>query len=64
MYAALIDGVDGVRLLDPETRASATKEQASGADQVTVVPSRLSQAVGGRVKGPVVPGAGYRLWWL
>ncbi|WP_431043079.1 serine hydrolase domain-containing protein [Streptomyces sp. P1-3] len=42
MYAALIGEVDGVRLLTPETLASATKEQASGADQVMVVPSRFS----------------------
>lgn len=43
MYAALIGEVDGVRLLDPGTLASATKEQASGADQVmVVVPSRFS----------------------
>jgi CubicO group peptidase (beta-lactamase class C family) len=42
MYAALIGKVDGVRLLTPATLASATKEQASGADQVMVVPSRFS----------------------
>ncbi|MEU9395959.1 serine hydrolase domain-containing protein [Streptomyces sp. NPDC048324] len=42
MYAAVISDVDGVRLLTPETLASATKEQASGADQVMVVPSRFS----------------------
>ncbi|WP_189320244.1 serine hydrolase domain-containing protein [Streptomyces flaveus] len=42
MYAALIGEVDGVRLLTPETLASATKEQASGTDQVMVMPSRLS----------------------
>ncbi|MFG2856084.1 serine hydrolase domain-containing protein [Streptomyces mirabilis] len=42
MYAALIGEVDGVRLLDPGTLASATKEQAGGADQVMVVPSRFS----------------------
>jgi CubicO group peptidase (beta-lactamase class C family) len=42
MYAALIDEVDGVRLFTPETLASATKEQASGADQVMVMPSRFS----------------------
>ncbi|MDC0769268.1 serine hydrolase domain-containing protein [Streptomyces sp. HD] len=42
MYAALIGVVDGMRLFTPETLASATKEQASGADQVIVVPSRFS----------------------
>lgn len=42
MYAALIGEVDGVRLLDPGTLASATKEQVGGADQVMVVPSRFS----------------------
>ncbi|MGI5197743.1 serine hydrolase domain-containing protein [Streptomyces sp. CA-288835] len=42
MYAALIGEVDGVRLLTPETLASATKEQASGTDQVMVMPSRFS----------------------
>jgi CubicO group peptidase (beta-lactamase class C family) len=42
MYAALIGEVDGVRLLTPETLASATKEQASGMDQVMVMPSRFS----------------------
>ncbi|MGW0824204.1 serine hydrolase domain-containing protein [Streptomyces sp. NPDC002845] len=42
MYAALTGEVDGVRLLTPEILTSATKEQASGADQVMVVPSRFS----------------------
>ncbi|EOT05763.2 esterase [Streptomyces noursei CCRC 11814] len=42
MYASLIGGVDGVRLLTPETLASATKEQANGKDQVLVAPSRFS----------------------
>lgn len=42
MYAALIGEVDGVRLLTPEILASATKEQASGTDQVMVMPSRFS----------------------
>ncbi|MFF5829333.1 serine hydrolase domain-containing protein [Streptomyces bacillaris] len=41
MYAALIGEVDGVRLLAPETLASATKEQASGKDQVMLIPSRF-----------------------
>ncbi|MEU6709299.1 serine hydrolase domain-containing protein [Streptomyces wuyuanensis] len=42
MYAALIGDVDGVRLLAPETLASATGEQASGKDQVLMFPSRFS----------------------
>jgi hypothetical protein len=42
MYAALIGEVDGARLLAPETLASATKEQASGVDQVLLIPSRFS----------------------
>ncbi|MFI9566432.1 serine hydrolase domain-containing protein [Streptomyces rishiriensis] len=42
MYAALIGEVDGVRLLNPESLATATQEQASGPDQVMVVPSRFS----------------------
>ncbi|MDN0193881.1 serine hydrolase domain-containing protein [Streptomyces sp. S.PNR 29] len=41
-YAGVIGDVDGVRLLTPETLALATREQASGADQVMVVPSRFS----------------------
>ncbi|WP_024756576.1 serine hydrolase domain-containing protein [Streptomyces exfoliatus] len=42
MYAALIGEVDGVRLLAPETLASAIEEQAGGKDQVLVFPSRFS----------------------
>ncbi|MFD3413386.1 serine hydrolase domain-containing protein [Streptomyces cyaneofuscatus] len=42
MYAAVIGKVDGVRLLTPEALASATAEQASGQDQVMVIPSRFS----------------------
>ncbi|WND36069.1 serine hydrolase domain-containing protein [Streptomyces sp. BB1-1-1] len=42
MYAALIGEVDGVRLLAPETLASATEEQANGRDEVMVLPSRFS----------------------
>lgn len=42
MYAALIGEVDGVRLLASDTLASATKEQASGKDQVLLIPSRFS----------------------
>ncbi|MGW0763995.1 serine hydrolase domain-containing protein [Streptomyces sp. NPDC002676] len=42
MYAALIGDVDGVRLLSPQTLESASKEQASGMDQVMLIPSRFS----------------------
>ncbi|WP_369186554.1 serine hydrolase domain-containing protein [Streptomyces sp. R08] len=42
MYAAVIGQVDGVRLLSEPTLAAATKEQASGPDQVMVLPSRFS----------------------
>ncbi|WP_435188032.1 serine hydrolase domain-containing protein [Streptomyces sp. bgisy126] len=42
MYAALIGEVDGVRLLAPETLASATEERASGEDLVMTVPSRFA----------------------
>ncbi|MFD7017992.1 serine hydrolase domain-containing protein [Streptomyces sp. NPDC059928] len=42
MYAALIGEVDGTLLLTPETLESATKEQASGKDQVMLIPSRFS----------------------
>ncbi|MFI1738664.1 serine hydrolase domain-containing protein [Streptomyces sioyaensis] len=42
MYASVIGEVDGVRLLTPETLASATREQASGTDEVLVAPSRFS----------------------
>ncbi|MBP5935465.1 serine hydrolase domain-containing protein [Streptomyces acidiscabies] len=42
MYAAVIGEVDGVRLVSEETLAAATKEQASGPDQVMVLPSRFS----------------------
>ncbi|MQS34180.1 serine hydrolase domain-containing protein [Streptomyces katsurahamanus] len=42
MYAALIGEVDGLRLLTPETLASATEEQADGRDEVMMVPSRFS----------------------
>ncbi|MFI1563774.1 serine hydrolase domain-containing protein [Streptomyces sp. NPDC020490] len=42
LYAALIDEVDGVRLLTPESLASATKEQAGGKDRVMLIPSRFS----------------------
>ncbi|MGW3031225.1 serine hydrolase domain-containing protein [Streptomyces sp. NPDC001178] len=42
MYAALIGEVDGMSLFTPETLASAAQEQATGADQVMMVPSRFS----------------------
>ncbi|MBL3671143.1 beta-lactamase family protein [Streptomyces sp. M2CJ-2] len=42
MYAALIGEVGGVRLLTPETLASATREQVGGKDQVMLIPSRFS----------------------
>ncbi|NLU75509.1 beta-lactamase family protein [Streptomyces sp. HNM0575] len=42
MYAALVGEVDGKRLLAPDTLAAATKEQATGMDQVMVIPSRFS----------------------
>ncbi|MCX4856604.1 serine hydrolase domain-containing protein [Streptomyces canus] len=42
MYAAVIGEVDGLRLLSEEARVAATKEQASGPDQVMVLPSRFS----------------------
>lgn len=41
MYAALIGEVDGLRLLAPETVASATEEQSAGTDQVMMIPSRF-----------------------
>lgn len=41
MYAALIGEVDSVRLLTLETMAAATAEQASGKDQVMLIPSRF-----------------------
>ncbi|MFE5257666.1 serine hydrolase domain-containing protein [Streptomyces coelicoflavus] len=57
MYAALIGEVDGVRLLAPETLASATEEQAHGKDEVMVLPSRFSAGymlptAGNRMTGP------------
>ncbi|MFD9267644.1 serine hydrolase domain-containing protein [Streptomyces goshikiensis] len=41
MYAALIGEVEGVRLLSPETLASAISERASGKDEVLLSPSRF-----------------------
>ncbi|WP_416985928.1 serine hydrolase domain-containing protein [Streptomyces sp. T028] len=42
MYAALVGEVDGVRLLTPETVASATKEQAAGQDRVLMLEMRFA----------------------
>ncbi|MFI1092098.1 serine hydrolase domain-containing protein [Streptomyces sp. NPDC020917] len=42
MYAALIGEVDGVRLLTPQTVASAAAEQSSGLDLVMMAPSRFA----------------------
>jgi CubicO group peptidase (beta-lactamase class C family) len=42
LYAALLGELDGVRLLDPETVAAATREQAAGQDRVLMVPSRYA----------------------
>ncbi|MDI3417299.1 serine hydrolase domain-containing protein [Streptomyces luteolus] len=42
MYAALIGEVEGVRLLTPDSLASAAEEQAAGLDQVVVTQSRFS----------------------
>jgi CubicO group peptidase (beta-lactamase class C family) len=45
-YAALIGHVDGVRILDAETLAAATAEQASGPDHVLRVPTRPALGFG------------------
>lgn len=45
-YAGLIGEVDGVRLLDPETLAVATAEQASGVDEVLRIPTRPALGFG------------------
>ncbi|MEU1512246.1 serine hydrolase domain-containing protein [Streptomyces sp. NPDC005811] len=42
MYASLVGEVDGVRLLTPETVASATTEQSSGQDRVLMLPMRFA----------------------
>lgn len=42
LYAGLIGEVDGVRILDADTTAAATAEQAAGTDQVLLVPSRFA----------------------
>lgn len=45
MYASLIgDGVDGIRILNDETIARATTEQASGLDRVVAVQTRFDSA--------------------
>jgi len=41
LYAACVGEVDGVRLLDEETVASATRERSVGRDRVLVVPTRF-----------------------
>jgi CubicO group peptidase (beta-lactamase class C family) len=45
-YAALIDHVDGVRILDPDTLAVATTEQANGMDEVLHLPTRPALGFG------------------
>jgi CubicO group peptidase (beta-lactamase class C family) len=42
LYAGLIGDVDGVRILDAATTASAAAEQAAGTDQVLLVPTRFA----------------------
>jgi len=66
LYAACVGEVDGVRLLEDETVATATKERSQGRDRVLVVPTRFglgfmlpsafSPLMGGRSFGH--PGAG------
>ncbi|WP_432976248.1 serine hydrolase domain-containing protein [Dactylosporangium sp. CA-233914] len=45
-YAALIGSVDGHRILDPATLATATAEQAAGADRILQVPTRWALGFG------------------
>jgi CubicO group peptidase (beta-lactamase class C family) len=45
-YAALIGEVDGHRILEPETLAAATAEQASGIDRILRVPVRMGTGFG------------------
>jgi CubicO group peptidase (beta-lactamase class C family) len=45
-YAALIGEVDGHRILEPETLAAATAEQASGIDRILRVPVRIGTGFG------------------
>lgn len=42
LYAATIGEVDGARLLAPETRAAATREQVAGIDRVIMLPNRYA----------------------
>lgn len=41
MYAATVGDVDGIRVLDPDTVATATEEQSVGRDRVLHVPTRF-----------------------
>jgi CubicO group peptidase (beta-lactamase class C family) len=41
LYAATIGEIDGIRLLEPETVADATREQSSGPDEVLIVGTRF-----------------------
>lgn len=55
MYASLIgDGVDGIRILNDETIARATTEQASGLDRVVAVQTRFG--LGFQLNFPIAPG--------
>jgi CubicO group peptidase (beta-lactamase class C family) len=45
-YAALIGEVDGHRILEPDTLAAATAEQASGIDRILRVPVRIGTGFG------------------
>ncbi|MFE0591043.1 serine hydrolase domain-containing protein [Micromonospora echinospora] len=45
-YAGLIGEVDGVRILDATTLATATREQASGTDRVLMAPTRPALGFG------------------
>ncbi|MGW0435763.1 serine hydrolase domain-containing protein [Micromonospora sp. NPDC003197] len=45
-YAGLIGEVDGVRILDESTLATATREQASGIDRVLLTPTRPALGFG------------------
>ncbi|MEU0505395.1 serine hydrolase domain-containing protein [Nocardia sp. NPDC005998] len=54
LYAATIGEVDGARLLTPETRTAATREQASGIDRVMMLEDRYAS-------GYMLPTAGFAL---
>jgi CubicO group peptidase (beta-lactamase class C family) len=45
-YAALIGEVDGHRILEPDTLAEATAEQAAGIDRILRVPVRIGAGFG------------------